>query len=150
MHRVCKRDIANARRAHSIRTLKSYALQRLGDERAALFAIVDAGRQQRDIFLYVGRLGLVAGREPRRTCVLRQTRAEGPHLDHEKLVDGGADAQQDGQRAVSVRHLLVVPGVLAAALSCFLRAPKPAAAAECESCSTIPATATPRRACARE
>src|SRR6266566_3293983 len=62
-------------------TLNSYALQRLGDERAALFAIVDAGRQQRDIFLDVGRLGLVAGREPRRACVLRQTRAEGPHLD---------------------------------------------------------------------
>src|ERR1700693_2663308 len=126
------RDIANARRAHSISTLKSYALPRLGDERVALFAIVDAGRQQRDIFLDVGRLGLVAGREPRRACVLGQTRAEGPHLDHEKLVDGGADAQQDRQRAVSVRHLLIVPGVLAACALMFPASAKTSRAAECE------------------
>ena len=49
-------------------------------------------------------LVFVAGREPPPRGVLGQARRR-PHLDHEKLVDGGADAQQDGQRAVSVRHL---------------------------------------------
>ena len=68
---------------------------RFSAESIAPFGLGDVLRQQRDVFFDVGRLDLVAGREPRGTGILGELPAEWSDLDDKDLVDIRANAQKD-------------------------------------------------------